>query len=348
MTRSTGTAGSDPGGMMGGLPSTTSVDVGAPEPQPGAGKAIVGRSPNQLAWIRLKRDRTALVSAVVVAFFIVIALLAPLISKLYGKTPTEGFSDKLTARGLPIGYLGGISGEHWLGLEAGQGRDLFMQLIFGIRTSLMIAFSSAVITILIGILIGIAAGYFGGWIDQVITWFMDFTLAFPFLIFTLAVIPIVNERAYPVGQEIPGWFRVVTIIAVFSLFFWPGTARLVRGQVLSLREREYVEAARAAGAGTSHILFRQILPNIWAPVLITFSLALPAFIAAEAALSFLNVGVIEPTPDLGRLVYTARGWLQTDDPYFFLIPAITVVAIVLAFNILGDALRDALDPKSAK
>jgi peptide/nickel transport system permease protein len=349
MTRSTGTRGTDPGGLMGGLPASTSVDVGASEEEPrAAAKAIVGRSPNQLAWIRLKRDHTALVSAIIVAIFILLALLAPLISKIYGKTPTEGFSDKLTARGLPVGYLGGVSGEHWLGLEAGQGRDLLMQLIYGIRTSLVIAFSAAVLTILIGILVGIVAGYFGGWIDQIITWFMDFTLAFPFLIFTLAVIPIINERVYPVGQEIPGWFRVVTIIGVFSLFYWPSTARLVRGQVLSLREREYVEAARAAGAGTAHILFRQILPNIWAPVLVTFSLALPAFIAAEAALSFLNVGVIEPTPDLGRLVYSARNWLQSDDPYFFLIPAITVVLIVLAFNILGDALRDALDPKSAK
>ncbi|HWS33720.1 MAG TPA: ABC transporter permease [Actinoplanes sp.] len=317
-------------------------------PPPTESKAIVGRSPGQLAWLRLKRDRTALGSFVTVVLFLLLALASPLISKLYGMSPTEGFSEKLNYEGLPIGYLGGMSGEHWLGIEAGSGRDLFMQLIFGMRTSFIIAFSAALLSIAVGVVVGIVAGYFGGWVDSALTWLTDFMLAFPFLVFALAIIPIVNTAVYDVGEEIPGSFRITVIIGVFALFGWMTTARLVRGQVLSLREREYVEAARAAGASSAHILFKQLLPNIWAPILVAFSLALPGFIAAEAALSFLNIGVVEPTPDLGRLVYYGRQWLGTPDFAYFLIPAATVFVVVLAFNLLGDSLRDALDPKSSK
>ncbi|SDT78577.1 ABC transporter permease [Actinoplanes derwentensis] len=328
-------------------PGTEDTAVAVLQPDTAA-KAFVGRSPGQLAWIRLKRDRTAFASFIIVVFFILIALFAPVISRLYGVTATEGFSDKLTYQGLPTGYLGGISGDHWLGLEAGIGRDLFMQLIFGMRTSLIIAFLSAIISIVLGVVLGIVSGYFGGWVDQSLTWFTDFMLAFPFLVFALAIIPIINTASYDVGEEVPGSFRIAVIIGVFALFGWMTTARLVRGQILSLREREYVEAARAAGAGSAHILFKQLLPNIWAPILVSFSLALPGFIAAEAALSFLNIGVVEPTPDLGRLVYYGRQWLGTPDWAYFLIPASTVFVAVLAFNLLGDSLRDALDPKSSK
>lgn len=328
-------------------PGTDDTAVAVLPPDSGA-KAIVGRSPGQLAWLRLKRDRTALASFITVVFFILLAVASPLISKLYGMSPTEGFSEKLNYEGLPVGYLGGISGEHWLGLEAGSGRDLFMQLIFGMRTSLIIAFLSAFISIAVGVVVGIVSGYFGGWVDSALTWLTDFMLAFPFLVFALAIIPIVNTAVFDVNEEIPGSFRIAVIIGVFALFGWMTSARLVRGQVLSLREREYVEAARAAGASSAHILFKQLLPNIWAPILVAFSLALPGFIAAEAALSFLNIGVVEPTPDLGRLVYYGRQWLGTPDFAYFLIPAATVFIVVLAFNLLGDSLRDALDPKSSK
>ncbi|GIE36414.1 peptide ABC transporter permease [Actinoplanes italicus] len=328
-------------------PGTEDTAVAVLQPETAA-KAFVGRSPGELAWIRLKRDRTAFGSFITVVLFIVVALASPLISKLYGVTPTAGNAGLLNSEGLPIGYLGGISADHWLGLEAGSGRDLFMQLIFGLRTSLIIAFSAAIISISTGVVIGIISGYFGGWVDQALTWFTDFALAFPFLVFALAIIPIINTASYDVGEEVPGSFRIGVIIGVFALFGWMTTARLVRGQILSLREREYVEAARAAGASSAHILFKQLLPNIWAPILVAFSLALPGFIAAEAALSFLNIGVVEPTPDLGRLVYYGRQWLGTPDWAYFLIPASAVFIVVLAFNLLGDSLRDALDPKSSK
>ncbi|MEV7229319.1 MULTISPECIES: ABC transporter permease [Polymorphospora] len=328
----------------------SAMEVGSPTDAPqttAEERNFVGRSPGQLAWLRLKRDKTAIFSFSLVVFFAVVALAAPLIEMFYGVSPTQNHSDKLNRQGFPLGYAGGMSSEHWLGLQGGSGRDVFMQLVYGLRTSLLIASVAAVITVVVGIVMGIVAGYFGGWIDQAITWLVDFMLAFPFLIFALAVIPIVNLYFYEPGEEVPGWFRIAVIIGVFSLFGWMSTARLVRGQVLSLREREYVDAARAAGARTPHILFRQLLPNIWAPILVTFSLALPAFITAEAALSFLNIGVIEPTPDLGRLVYAAREYLEPM-PTYFLWPALTVFLLVLAFNLFGDSLRDALDPKSDK
>jgi len=186
----------------------------------------------------------------------------------------------------------------------------------------------------------------------VISWFIDYMLAFPFFLFCLAVIPVLNTRlAAPGGChcDVSPGKRVLTIIIVFSLFGWMYTARLVRGQVLSLREREYVDAARAAGAPALHILFRQLLPNLWAPILVSFSLAVPATITAEAALSFLNIGVIEPTPDLGRVINTGAQFIVgLPDPMYLIIPGIVIFILVLAFNLFGDALRDALDPRSTR
>ena len=309
--------------------------------------SVVGRSPAQLAWIRLKRDRTAMISAFTVIFFIVLALAAPLVETIYGIGPTERFGDLMTLRGEPLGYLGGISGEHWFGIQPQLGRDILMQLVYGLRTSLSISFASAIITTSLGVVVGVIAGYFGGWIDAIISWFTDLVLAFPFLIFTIAVIPLVTNRFYTPRDTVPASFKVYVIIFIFAVFGWASVARLVRGQVISLREREYVEAARAAGAGPFHILFRQLLPNTWAPILVTFSLALPAFITAEAALSFLSIGISEPQPDLGRMVNDSTKWLEADPAYLFF-PGMTLVLLVLAFNLLGDSLRDALDPKSTR
>ncbi|MEU5942065.1 ABC transporter permease [Micromonospora sp. NPDC047548] len=310
-------------------------------------REIVGRSPNQLAWLRLKRDRTALVSSVVLAVAALVALAAPLIARLTGIDPTDKFVDRLNDFGMPVGYAGGIGGDHLLGLEPGSGRDIFLQLVHGLRTSLFIAFASALLASVIGVGVGIVAGYARGWLDSLINWFVDVTLAFPFLIFALAVIPILEDRFYTEREAASPGFRIALIIATFGLFSWTYTARLVRGQVISLREREFVEAARAAGAGTGHILFRQLLPNIWAPILVTVSLNVPQFIAVEAALAFVNIGVTEPTPDLGRMIYNSIGYVASD-PWYTLFPGLTIFLLVLAFNLLGDALRDSLDPRSTR
>jgi peptide/nickel transport system permease protein len=316
------------------------------EGQPAA-KEFVGRSPGQLAMARLRRDRTAVVSGVVMVMFLVIALAAPLIAKLYGVNPYEQFQDRLDSYGMPLGYLGGVSRDHWFGLEPRLGRDIFIRMVYGLRTSLFIAFAAAIITTSIGIVAGILAGYLGGWVDAVIGWITDFALALPFLIFALAVVPTVELRFYGPREDVPSAFRVAVLIAIFAAFGWTSTARLVRGQVISLREREFVDAARASGARLGHVLFRQLLPNIWAPILVSFSLAVPAYITGEAALSFLGIGIVEPTPDFGRMIFDSIAYLQTN-PAFVFFPGITIFALVLAFNLFGDALRDALDPKSSR
>lgn len=311
-------------------------------------KKFVGLSPGQLAWRRLKRNRVAVVSAVIIIVMFAVAYASPLIASVYGGLPTDQNSDLLDAYGRPLGYLTGISGEHWLGVEPGLGRDIFLQTIYGMRTSLSISFIAAVLVTALGVVIGAVAGYFGGWVDSLLSWMTDVMLGFPFFIFALAALPVIRYQM--VGDhEMPGWMAGMNIIAIFLLFGWPGPSRLIRGQVIALREREFVEAARASGAGSGHILFRQILPNVWAPILVAFSMSIPGFIASEAALSFLNIGVTEPTPDLGRAVGSAVNQMRNSGMWFWvLVTGGTVFTLVLAFNLFGDAVRDALDPKSSR
>jgi len=321
----------------------------APEkssPHPGAG-VVAGRSPAQLTWVRLRRDRTGTVSGIILAALLVIALAAPLIELLYGVGPQEQFQGALDGYGMPLGYAGGVSRAHWFGLEPGLGRDIFIRLVYGMRTSLSIAFAAATITSAIGVAAGVLAGYLGGWMDAVIGWLIDFALAMPFLIVALAVVPTVALRFYGPRDAIPAGFQAAVLIAVFAAFGWAGSARLVRGQVISLREREFVDAARVSGAGLGHILFRELLPNLWAPILVSFSLAVPTYITAEAALSFLGIGILEPIPDFGRMIERSLGYLQTD-PAYVLFPGVTIFLVVIAFNLFGDALRDALDPRSSR
>lgn len=308
---------------------------------------IVGRSPARLAWLRLRRNRAGMASGITLTVLLLIALAAPVIELMYGIGPLDQFQGLLDRFGMPIGYAGGVTPGHWFGLEPGLGRDIFIRMIYGMRTSLLIAFAAATITSAIGVAAGIVAGYLGGWVDAVIGWLIDFALALPFLIFALAVVPTVSLRFYGPRDAVPAGFQVAVLIAVFAAFGWAGTARLVRGQVISLREREFVDAARVSGAGLPHILFRELLPNLWAPILVTFSLAVPAYITAEAALSFLGIGILEPVPDLGRMIERSLGYLQTDPAYVFF-PGLTIFVIVLAFNLFGDAVRDALDPRSSQ
>jgi peptide/nickel transport system permease protein len=299
-----------------------------------------------LAWLRLRRDRVAMVSGGVLLFFVLLAVAAPVISAVYGKGPLERFPDRLDGNGNPLGYAG-IGPDHWLGVQPRIGRDIFIQLVYGLRTSLLVAFIAAILTIGFGLVVGLTAGYLGGKFDAVVTWFTDLTLAFPFFIFCFAFIPVVVNQFYGVRDEESAWFRPVLLVAIFVMFNWTYSARLVRGQVLSLREREFVEAARASGAGLGHILFRQLLPNLWAPILVTFSLNVPALITAEAALSFLGIGILEPTPDLGRLISESVAYVR-DVPTFTITGGTTLFLLVLAFNLFGDSLRDALDPKSSR
>lgn len=324
-------------------------------PTRGGRRAIVGRSPGQLAWMRLRSDRVAVASAIVLALFILNALLADVVVWAYGMItgqpglgPRDQFPDLLDGIGYPLGYFGGITGKHWLGLEPGLGRDVLIQLVYGARTSLGIAAVAAALSTSLGVFIGLVSGYVGGRVDTLVSWVIDVMLSFPFVIFALAAIPIVNTMVTGSVQISPGvGVRIATLVGVLVMFGWMSTARLVRGQVLSLREREFVEAARAAGAGTWHMIRHQLLPNIWAPILITFSLSLPAYVTAEAALSFLGIGVTEPVPDWGRMIFDSAQYVQAD-PAYTAFPGLAIFILVLAFNLFGDSLRDAFDPKAAR
>ncbi|MFF8310227.1 ABC transporter permease [Streptomyces lydicus] len=315
------------------------------------GGELVGRSPGQLMWTRFKRDRTGVVCAIIVLAFFVIAALAPVIGALYGKDPYTlyGSDDPnlLDEFGYPAGANGGISPAHWFGVEPQLGRDVFMRLVYGMRMSLGISVAVTILTVLTGILIGITAGYLGGKTDYFLSRVIDFLLAFPSQLTFVAFMPVVVALFVPPGDETPTYVRVCALIIVQWSLGWMGLARLLRGQVLSLREREFVEAAKITGASPWRIIRKELLPNVVTPVLVQSTYMLPLFVTAEAGLSFLGVGIVEPTPDWGAL-FQAGARFYENDPAFLLIPAVAMVVFVLCFNLLGDSVRDAFDPKSGR
>lgn len=307
---------------------------------------VVGRSPGRLAWNRFRNDRKTVVAAVVVALTAILAILAPILVAVGVLDPYTLHQDLLDDIGLPLGPLGGISWDHPLGVEPGVGRDVLSRIWYGLTFSLMISLTAAVFSMIIGVVLGIIAGTSGGWVDAVIGRFIDLMLSFPQTLMLLALSAtglafITMTLHVPAGDPA----QAVYVIIVLSIFGWMGIARIVRGQVLSLREREFVEAARLIGASRARIWFREMLPNLWAPILVQFTLMLPAYISTEAALSYLGISIIPPTPTLGNVMRVSISY-ATADPLFFLIPAVVLVIIVVAFNLLGDGLRDALDPRS--
>jgi peptide/nickel transport system permease protein len=328
----------------------TDLTPGDNDPVPSV-RSDLARSPAQIAWRRFRRDRVGVVSAWIVLFFLAVAALAPVIEWLYGKDAqtTYGLNKPglLNDFSFPIGAGGGMSREHWLGLEPGPGRDVFMQLVYGARTSLFIAFSVAIITTVIGVLFGLITGYLGGWVDALGGWIVDVVLTLPGLLMIIALAPVIEDVLVDPEEQTPTWIRFATVILLFSLFGWVLQARLIRGQVLSLREREFVDAARMAGAGTWHIVTRELLPNLWSPIIVVFTLTLPAIITGEAALAYLGVGIVEPTPDWGRMV-NRGAQVYLADPMYMIVPGSALLVMVLAFNLLGDAVRDALDPKGIR
>jgi peptide/nickel transport system permease protein len=318
---------------------------------PVSGAVTLGRSPWQISWLRFRRDHTGMVSAAVVLFFILVAALAPVIAKLYGHDPYTTYGQNtpglLDNYGFPAGSHGGISSSFWLGIEPGLGRDTFMQLVYGARTSLFIAGAAALITTAFGVFYGIVTAYLGGWVDSVGGRIMDVVYAFPGLLFIIAFSPVVESVFVAPDKETPSWLRFSSIIFILSVLGWVYQARLIRGQVLSLREREFVDAARMSGASSWRIVRHELLPNLWSPILVTFSLTLPALITTEAALAFLGVGIIEPIPDWGRMI-NRGAQVYTDDLSYMVFPGMALFVLVLCFNLLGDSVRDALDPKSTR
>ncbi|MCX4764764.1 ABC transporter permease [Streptomyces sp. NBC_01275] len=316
-----------------------------------APKANESRSPGRLAWKRFKRDRAGVISAFIVIFFFVIALAAPLIAKLYGKDPYTTYASQrpelLNAFSYPSGPNGGMSSEFWFGIEPQLGRDVFTFLLYGIRTSLGIAVAATLLTTVLGVIVGITAGYLGGRTDYLVGRIIDILLSFPSTLFFIAFMPVVYGLFVAADEDVPTSLRATCLILVLSAFGWASIARLLRGQVLGLREREFVEAAKITGASPRRIVFKELLPNLWTPIIIQSTLMLPAYVTAEAGLAFLGVGIIDPTPDWGVMIQRGAQF-YTEDITFMLFPGLSMVIFVLAFNLLGDSVRDALDPKSKR
>jgi peptide/nickel transport system permease protein len=306
---------------------------------------LVSRSPRELAWRRFRANKIAIPAAFASFSIAFIAIFAPLIAWVINVSPTDRDASAITARGETIGKLGGMSLNHPLGVEPGIGYDLLARLMFGSRISFMVAVVSTFATVALGLIIGIVSGYYRGRVDAIFGRFTDFLLSFPsfFMIIALSV-PMI-QRIEKSGIARDNGARILYLIIILSFFGWPYFSRIIRSQVLSLRERDYVIAARALGASNRRIIFRELLPNLWTPVIVYVSLALPGYLAAEAVFSYLGIGVQPPSATWGLIIADSTKYILSEPTYFF-IPALSLILVVLSFNLLGDAIRDALDPKS--
>jgi peptide/nickel transport system permease protein len=326
------------------VPIDVATGPGGPEPDVPLsvpGKAIEGRSLWQIAWMRLRRDKVAMAGGIFVVFLILVAIIGP-----HFVQDPDKFNPSLVDPTYlrPIGSFGGISLAHPLGVEPETGRDLLARIVVGAQYSLLIAFLSTLLAVTIGTFFGVVAGYFGGWIDSIIARAMDVFLAFPLLVFALALVGVIPSSAFGLSGNS---LRIAVLIFVIGFFAWPYMGRIIRGQTLSLREREFVDAARSLGARTPYILFKELLPNLVAPILVYATLLIPTNILFEAALSYLGVGLYVPTPTWGQMLSSAvQNGFYYIDPMYMLIPGLTIFITVLAFNLFGDGLRDALDPRT--
>jgi peptide/nickel transport system permease protein len=325
------------------------VSAGAPELLTGGDEAltieaagsereITARSPMQLFWRRLRRDKVAMTSMGFIVVLVLIAILAPAIVSIAGTPdPKTQSSEALDVFGTPTGP----SADHPFGVDR-LGRDVFSRTIYGARVSLEVAFISTGIAVIIGVVVGLLAGFYRGWVDTVLSRLTDVVLAFPILLLGLGLAAACSGADGCFGGLIqPGLPVVIMVIAVIN---WTYIARIVRGQVLSLREKEFVEAARSLGASDRRIIVHEILPNLLAPLIVYSSLLIPANILLEAALSFLGVGVAGGTPSWGAMISEATS-LFPDAWWFMLFPGLALLLAVLAFNLVGDGLQDALDPR---
>jgi peptide/nickel transport system permease protein len=309
----------------------------------GFGQKIEGRSLGQIAWMRLRRDKVAMAGGTVAILLVVGAVFAPAIVSVLGHPPNEFHQELVNAdTQVPFKAWGGISGDFLFGVEPVNGRDLFSRVLYGSQISLLIASLATVLSVAIGTVMGVTAGYFGGWVDTLISRLMDIFLAFPLLVFALALAGVIPDKAFGLkGDQL----KIAVIVFIIGFFNWPYIGRIIRGQTLSLREREFVDAARSLGAREHHILFKELLPNLLAPILVYSTLLIPSNILFEAALSYLGVGVQPPRATWGGMLSDATQWYQVD-PEFILPAGLAIFVTVLAFNLLGDGLRDAFDPRS--
>jgi peptide/nickel transport system permease protein len=285
--------------------------------------------PWQLAWVRLRRDRVATASLAVIGLIALLAIFAPVVAALAGHGPDAQYrATGLSPDGIPVGP----SGTFLFGTDD-LGRDVFVRVVYGARISLLVGVVATGIAIAIGVVIGLTAGYFGRTVDSILGRFMDVVLSLPYLIFAIALVSIVGPS-------------LLISIAVIAFFSWASVGRIVRGQVLSIKEREFIEAARSLGASDLRIMFVEILPNVVAPVIVYATLLIPISIVFEATLSFLGIGVVAPTPTWGNMLSEALPFYSVAW-WFVAFPGLALLVTTVAFNLLGDSVRDAFDPRGA-
>ncbi len=289
--------------------------------------AIQGRSPWQLAWARLRQDRMAIGSTIVIVLITLAAIFAPVIAHFVGHGPGDQFPfEGLSPYGLPVGP----DKTFLLGTDD-LGRDVLVRVVYGARISLIAGVVASGLAVIVGLIVGMAAGYFGTAVDTVLSRFMDVILSFPLLLFAIALVALVGPS---LGVS----------IAVIAFFSWASVGRIIRGQTLSLREKEFVEAARSLGASDLRIMFVDVLPNLVAPLIVYATLLIPLSIGFEATLSFLGLGVVPPTPTWGNMLADAETYYKVAW-WYIIFPGAALLLTTLAFNLLGDSVRDALDPR---
>jgi peptide/nickel transport system permease protein len=297
-----------------------------PDPITPAG-AVRSRGPWQLAFARLRRDKVAIASFVVVCVIVIVALAAPLISALVGHGPdTQYRTTGLTPEGIPVGP----STQFFFGTDD-LGRDVFIRVIYGARISLLAGVIASVLSITVGVTVGLVAGYFGRAVDTLLSRLMDVVLALPFLVFAIALVSVVGPS-------------LTISVAVIAFFSWASVGRIVRGQVMSIKEKEFIEAARSLGASDVRIMFIDILPNVMAPTIVYATLLIPISIVFEATLSFLGMGVVPPTATWGNMLSEALPYYRVAW-WFLVFPGLALLTTTVAFNLLGDSVRDAFDPR---
>jgi peptide/nickel transport system permease protein len=323
------------------------------DPNSQQAKEIAGKSPMRIALGRLARDKIAVVCALVVLFFIVCAVFAGPICALFGvdiETPLASERVDGLNNGMPKPEMGPPNGpftwDHPMGVAPRTGEDNLAYWLYGCRVSLVIATTATIIASFVGIIVGLLSGFLAGRVDKTLSFFIDVFLTIPFLLAALTLAPILNDRFNTSDNY--GFIQKVSLVAVLSIFGWMGTARLIRGEVMTLREREFVQAARVMGMPTSRILFKELLPNLAAPIIISVSLMLPAFVALEAGLAYLGIGVTDGISWGQTILKAATPTYFRDYPQYLWQPLLGIVALVLSLNLLGDAVRDALDPKTRR
>jgi ABC-type dipeptide/oligopeptide/nickel transport system permease subunit len=302
--------------------------------------AITARSPFELFWRRFRADRVALVSAVFIILLILVAIAAPLVVSVLGLPgPDVQNTNALDAFGSPTGP----SGAHPFGVDQ-LGRDVLSRVIYGARVSLEVGIIGTALAALVGTVVGLVAGFYRGWADTILMRGVDVFLSFPVLVLGLGIGAACGVRGCLSGVIQPGVATVIFIIALLSFTY---IARIVRGQVLSLREKEFVDASRSLGASNRRIIFKEILPNLMAPLIVYSSLLIPTNILLEAALSFLGVGIRPPTASWGQMIADATPIFNTAW-WYMVFPGAALLLTVLAFNLVGDGLLDALNPRGTR